>query len=160
MWKRPILNADHAKPTAEALQSLLPTLVDTGLSAKQAHWNVFGQQFLSVHEKLDEVVASARNFGDLVAERIVKLGFAADGRRGVVAEGSKLPQMSSTFEDVPSTLKSVCDCIATLLEEVRSTLEAVEKHDPPTEDLCIEILREFEEHQWMLQAMEGVSPAN
>lgn len=160
MWKRPILDREHAEPTAAALQKVLPTLIDLGLTAKQAHWNVFGEQFLSVHEKLDEVVATARSFGDVVAERIVKLGFPADGRRTTVAEQSQLDLASDQFEDVPATLATVCDQIAIVLAMVRTARAEVEDHDPPTEDLCIEILRELEEHSWMLQAMEGKSPAN
>lgn len=158
MWKRPLLDPQKAQPVAAALQELLPSMIDMGLVAKQAHWNVFGQQFLSVHEKMDEVVDSSRNFGDLIAERIVKLGFAADGRRSVVATKSCLAEASSGFADVSQTLETVCDRLQALLEQVRSTVDVVQEYDPPTEDLCIEILREFEEHQWMLQAMEGVSP--
>lgn len=38
------------------LQSQLVELIDLGLQAKQAHWNVVGPPFRSVHHELDEMV--------------------------------------------------------------------------------------------------------
>ena len=160
MWPRPILPPETAKKVCDELQGLLFDLVDLGLVGKQAHWNCFGDDFLAVHEKLDEVVASARNFGDLVAERIVKLGVAAEGRSQVVAEKSDLSEFPAGFHDTHATLKAFNDRLDTVVKKVRLTAAAVEEHDPATEDLCIEVARELETHFWMLQAMEGQDPSN
>lgn len=37
-----------------ALQATLPDLLDLSLVAKQAHWNLHGPRFRSVHVQLDE----------------------------------------------------------------------------------------------------------
>ena len=159
MWSRPILPREEAQPVAESLQLLLTTLIDLSLVAKQAHWNLFGDDFLATHEKLDEVVASARNFGDLVAERIVKLGFPADGRVDTVAARTPLPAMPDGFETVRTMLTETCDRLKIVIDATRECRAAVADLDPMTEDLTIEIAREIETHFWMLQAMEGRSPA-
>ena len=159
MWKRPILPREQAQPVAESLQTLLVALIDLGLVAKQAHWNIFGPDFLATHEKLDELNASARTFSDLVAERIVKLGFPADGRVGRVASETTLAAMPRGFQTVQEGLTLVCDRLKIAVDAVRTCRAAVADADPSTEDLAIEISRELETHFWMLQAMEGVSPA-
>ena len=80
-----------AMPGAEAeiaksyLQETLIDLIDLGLQAKQAHWNVVGPRFRSVHLQLDDLVAFTRDFSDTVAERIVTLGDAADGSASAIA---------------------------------------------------------------------------
>ncbi|MFC8720417.1 Dps family protein, partial [Kitasatospora sp. NPDC057198] len=67
--------ADHDRDTAgEALQGALVDLVDLSLIGKQAHWNLYGPRFRSVHLQLDEVVATARDFADQVAERASAIG--------------------------------------------------------------------------------------
>jgi starvation-inducible DNA-binding protein len=52
------------------------------------HWNVVGPRFRSVHLHLDNVVTTARQYSDTVAERAAALGVNPDGRAaGVAAAG-------------------------------------------------------------------------
>lgn len=64
----------------DALQSTLVDLVGLSLIGKQAHWNLVGPRFRSIHLQLDEVVTAAREFSDTVAERAAALGLPPDGR--------------------------------------------------------------------------------
>ncbi len=149
------LSKEHAKATADALQPVLVSLIGLALEAKQAHWNVFGTQFLSVHEKLDEVVASARSGADTVAERMAQLGVSPDGRAKVVAAEAPQPGYPDGFQNVPTTLKQMCDILLAVSQRLRESIEAVGDVDPLTEDQLIAIGQEIEEHLWMLQAMEA-----
>ena len=54
----------------------------SSLVAKQVHWNVVGPRFRSVHLQLDEVVDTARQHADTVAERASAIGVSPDGRAG------------------------------------------------------------------------------
>ncbi|MFJ7909153.1 hypothetical protein [Kitasatospora sp. NPDC096204] len=55
--------SDGAREVAgSALQATLVDLLDLALVAKQAHWNLYGPRFGSVHVQLDEVAAIAQNF--------------------------------------------------------------------------------------------------
>lgn len=148
------LSEDAAKTTANALQPALVCLVDLALKAKQAHWNVFGTQFLSVHEKLDDVVESARKGSDTLAERMVQIGFPADARASTVAAGGVEPDLPESFQNVPSTLKQMSDVLLAVSHRLRESIETVGDVDPLTEDQLIAIGQEIEEHLWMLQAME------
>jgi starvation-inducible DNA-binding protein len=158
MWKRQILDAKATKTVTAALQGVLVDLVNLSLIGKQAHWNVFGREFLSVHVKLDEVVAAARTAADEVAERMDQLGVAPDGRVKTVAETSRLPAYPEKFVDVAGTLGHVCDTLYATIKNVREARAQVADPDPITEDLLISILHPLEMQLWMLQATEGQDP--
>src|SRR5262249_52785045 len=80
---------------ASALDGTLADLLDLALLAKQAHWNLVGQRFRSIHLLLDELAGVAREGADRVAERAVTLGHSADGRAATVALLSSLPQIEA-----------------------------------------------------------------
>ncbi|MEM1013250.1 MAG: DNA starvation/stationary phase protection protein [Planctomycetota bacterium] len=150
------LSEEHAKTVGSCLQMMLPKLTDLGLAAKQLHWNVVGAEFLSVHEKLDEVVDTARNGADTVAERMVQLGQPADGRANKVVEDGKLSESLPTgFVSVPDGLTLICDRLIDAVKTNRRAIEGVGELDPLTEDHLIAIGQELEEQLWMLQAMEA-----
>ena len=69
----PLSDADRDAVGA-VLQAALVDLVDLSLIGKQAHWNVIGKNFRSIHLQLDELVTLARTAADQVAERAAALG--------------------------------------------------------------------------------------
>ena len=149
------LSDPNAEAVANALQPVLVSLISLSLEAKQAHWTVYGTQFLSVHEKLDDVVKSARDGSDVLAERMAQLGHAPDGRISTVQATSPVqPYPDGDFHNVPETLTLMCDRVHTVSQTIRTAIEAVGEIDPPTEDYLNAIAQEVEEHLWMLQAME------
>jgi starvation-inducible DNA-binding protein len=50
-----VLAKDAKQKSAAELQTVLVDLIDLGLQGKQAHWNVVGPQFRTLHLELDEV---------------------------------------------------------------------------------------------------------
>ncbi len=56
------------------LNQQLADALDLGLQAKQAHWNVKGPNFLSLHELFDKVATELDELTDELAERAVELG--------------------------------------------------------------------------------------
>ncbi|QDT15706.1 Dps family protein [Alienimonas californiensis] len=153
-WKRNILPEEDAKVVCSALQDVLVALIDLGLQGKQAHWNLYGPDFQSLHEKLDAIVETARMSSDEVAERMNQLGIAPDGRRNAVAESSPLENYPAGFQPVPEALNLVGDRLHTAVETVRTARKTVADPDPMTEDLLIAISQQLEEHLWMIQAQE------
>ncbi len=83
--KSPLSEADK-EITGNALQATLVDLVDLSLIAKQAHWNVVGSNFRSAHLQLDELVATARQYVDEVAERANAIGISPNGKAKTVVE--------------------------------------------------------------------------
>src|SRR5699024_6598307 len=145
---------DSTPEVREALQSTLVDLIDLSLVAKQAHWNLYGPHFRSVHLHLDDIVALARSSSDDVAERLVAIGTPVDGRADEVAKTSKV----SAIEAGPLGDDKVIAFVAAELQEIsnriRAQLPPIEKPDPLTHDLLVAIATEVEKEAWMFRAQQ------
>src|ERR1700733_6442436 len=75
------------------LQRVLVDLIELHLQGKQAHWNLVGTNFRDLHLQLDEIVDSAREAADTIAERIRALNAVPDGRSDTVTAFTTLPAM-------------------------------------------------------------------
>jgi starvation-inducible DNA-binding protein len=152
--KRSIVSDATRDKTAAILQACLADLVDLSLQGKQAHWNLLGNRFRSVHLQLDEIIDSARLSGDEVAERIVTLGAAADGRAQQIASTTRLAEFPGGLLSVDDTISHFSDRLATTIGGIREAITAVGDLDPVSEDLLIGISGGLEKHLWMMQAQE------
>lgn len=146
------LSPEAQKTTGDALQSALIDLIDLSLLAKQAHWNVVGPLFKSVHEQLDEVVATARNYSDEVAERSTAIGVNPDGSAAAVAADTPLAKLEVDWLSTDDVVAAIVDALDTLSERFRERVSATEDADPVSQDLLIEITEAIEQHRWMFQA--------
>ncbi|MEV4435980.1 DNA starvation/stationary phase protection protein [Streptomyces sp. NPDC049555] len=136
----------------DALQGALVDLVDLSLVAKQVHWNVVGPRFRSVHLQLDEVVASARQHMDTVAERASALGISPDGRAETVAKTSGIDPVGGGWTKDNEVVRIMIAALGTVIARMRERIEATEKPDPVTQDLLIGLTGDLEKHHWMFQA--------
>lgn len=152
MATRSLLSPDDTKITGEALQASLVELIGLALLAKQSHWNVVGPLFKTVHEHLDEVVDTARQYSDEVAERAVAIGVNPDGNAGTVAAESPLPSLAPGWVSTQDTVAAVLDALDTISARLRERVVAVEEADPITQDLLIEVTDAIEQHRWMFSA--------
>ena len=144
---------DARKTTVEELQAALVELIDLTLAAKQAHWNVVGTHFRSVHLQLDELVAAAREHTDVIAERAVAVGGNVDGTpETVVAErtGGQVP--TGTLKD-DDAVRMIIGRLEASIGRIRDAMRAVEEADPTSQDLLNSALHDLEQQSWMFQAM-------
>lgn len=153
-FKRHVLSEDKAKPAAEELQKNLIALIDLSLTLKQAHWNVVGKNFRSLHLQLDEIILTTRDASDEVAERIVMIGFSPDGRSGTVAKETPLKSYDTGFVNVDGTIQAVADALQTTIGELREGIEKLDDLDLVSQDMLIAISSALEKHLWMIQAQE------
>ncbi|MEU0795691.1 DNA starvation/stationary phase protection protein [Amycolatopsis sp. NPDC005961] len=152
--KSPLSEADK-EITGNALQATLVDLVDLSLIAKQAHWNVVGSNFRSAHLQLDELVATARQYVDEVAERANAIGISPNGKAKTVVESSGVPEYPDNWQSVESTVAAIVDILSALIERLRARIDETDKSDLVTQDLLIEITRALEEAHWMWQAQQA-----
>ena len=73
------LPEESRRKMIELLNQHLADVLDLGLQAKQAHWNVKGPSFIALHELFDKVADELEDFTDDIAERAVQLGGVALG---------------------------------------------------------------------------------
>jgi starvation-inducible DNA-binding protein len=142
------------EPTAKALQASLVELLDLELVTKQAHWNVNGALFYSLHRLLDDFVADYRTYADLVAERELAVGKTADGRPQTVSSTANLP----TFPPGYLSDGQVIDTLSLRLNEVaqrlRTRIQQLDEVDLVSQDILIEVERGIAEHLWMLREFQ------
>ncbi|MCE6996828.1 DNA starvation/stationary phase protection protein [Saccharothrix sp. S26] len=150
----PLSDADKASVGA-VLQATLVDLVDLSLVAKQAHWNVVGKNFRSVHLQLDELVTTARTYTDEVAERAAALGISPDGKAKTVAAGSGVPDFPSGWLKEDEVVTAVVTALAELIGRLRARIDETDKSDLVTQDLLIEITKNLEQAHWMWQAQQA-----
>lgn len=137
------------------LQERLADSIDLMMQAKQAHWNVKGPNFIALHGLFDKVFTDTVNYMDLIAERIVQLGGAAEGTIRVAAGRSCMPEY-------PLGITSASKHIAELAHEIAFFSELIRKgvalcaqlEDPDTADILTEISRHADGNLWFVEAHE------
>ncbi|MFE0177408.1 Dps family protein [Streptomyces sp. NPDC059002] len=149
--KSPLSDAD-LKTVSDALQGALVDLVDLSLVAKQIHWNVVGPRFRSVHLQLDEVVDTARQHSDTVAERASTLGVSPDGRAATVAQSSGIGKVAEGWVKDADAVGTLVDALGAVITRMRERVEATGDADPVSQDIFIGITADLEKHHWMFQA--------
>jgi len=147
----PLPEADK-KSTGAVLQATLVDLIDLSLIAKQAHWNVVGKNFRSVHLQLDELVAIARQYVDEVAERANTIGVSPNGKARTVVESSGLPSYPDGWLSDERTIGAIVETLEAMIKKLRKGIDETDKSDLVTQDLLIEITRAVEKAHWMWQA--------
>ncbi|MEU7525332.1 DNA starvation/stationary phase protection protein [Saccharothrix sp. NPDC042600] len=158
MSKSPItspLSESDKKSVGAVLQATLVDLIDLSLVAKQAHWNVVGKNFRSVHLQLDELVTTARTYTDEVAERAAALGISPNGKAKTVASESGVPEFPDNWLKEDQVVAAVVSALAKLIERLRARIDETDKSDLVTQDLLIEITKQLEQAHWMWQAQQA-----
>jgi starvation-inducible DNA-binding protein len=143
---------DAARTVIVDLQATLAELIDLALVGKQAHWNVVGPNFRSIHLQLDEIVDAARLSADRIAERIATLGAAPEGRAAAVAAASRLPEFPSGEVHVEETVKRITEAIDTMTKRTKERMLRMGESDPVSQDALIEASDQLEKQAWMLRA--------
>ncbi|GAA3536991.1 MULTISPECIES: Dps family protein [Streptomyces] len=136
----------------DALQGTLVDLLGLSLIGKQAHWNIVGPRFRSIHLQLDEVVSTARSYADTVAERSSALGLPPDGRPETIAAAYTLPGPKEGWIRDTEVVQLVVDTLGSAIERLRERITATAEPDPVTQDLLIGITSELEKQRWMFDA--------
>lgn len=142
------------RATGEALQETLVDLLALSLVGKQAHWNIVGPRFRSLHLQLDEVVSTARTYADTVAERAAALGVSPDGRPETVAARLDLPAVKGGWIQDTEVVRLVVEALETVITRLRANIDVTEKSDLVTQDLLIALTADLEKQRWMFQAEE------
>ena len=135
---------------AAAIEASLCDLINLSLLAKQAHWNVHGPGFRSLHLLLDEVADLARSSGDEVAERAITLGHHPDGRATTVAARSSSDLLPGAIADV-DVIDAFDRILGTTIAGLRRAREAA-SDDPVTQDLLTGIEAGLHKQAWMIRA--------
>lgn len=146
------LSEGDRKVVGDALQGALVDLVDLSLVAKQVHWNVVGPRFRSVHLQLDEVVDTARQHSDTVAERASAVGVNPDGRSRTLAKTTAIDSVPDGWIKDVDAVRVLVDALRVVIDRMRERIAATDEPDPISQDILITVTADLEKHAWMFQA--------
>lgn len=147
------LSAEQRTSLAQLLNERLADLIDLGLQAKQAHWNVKGPTFIALHELFDSVAEKIEEFVDDVAERVVALGGIAEGTIGIVGKRTKLAAYPPNITSGRDHVEALSTALATFGKAVRADIDrATELGDADTADLFTGISRDIDKKLWFVEA--------
>ncbi|MBV7363300.1 DNA starvation/stationary phase protection protein [Actinomycetaceae bacterium TAE3-ERU4] len=135
----------------EALQQSLVDLIQLSLQAKQAHWNIQGEGFQSLHEFLDGVVDQSRIALDEFAERLAAIGFVSDGRAETVTKTTTLKELPGGAIPVDQGYKLIEAALTQTANTMKEHISAVDDADPLSSDLLISTARDLEKSAWMMR---------
>lgn len=138
---------------AKLLNACLTDAIDLKLQAKQAHWNVKGPAFISLHELFDRLGAEIDGFVDEMAERITSLGGVAEGTIRAVAGRTRLDPYPLEISDGQDHLEALAGALARFGAAVRKAIEeSGEIGDADTSDLLTGVSRGIDKSLWLVEA--------
>ncbi len=135
----------------ENLTKLLATSYVLYAKAQNYHWNVRGQNFISVHKFLEEIYSSKPEIIDEIAERIAQLGQKVSGtlktytEMSLISEGNKDLTMIEMMKDLVDSYKTVINFINKIIPEYQN--------DITTNDLLTRITVGYEKEKWLIESM-------
>lgn len=138
---------------ARLLNQRLADMIDLFNQTKHAHWNVKGPEFMQLHELFDDVAERVEEGCDLLAERVVTLGVAAEGTTRQSAAASTIGEYDLAAVDGLDHVRALAGQVAKLAASIRGAIQqSAELGDPTTADLFTEISRSLDKDLWFLEA--------
>ena len=147
----PTLRHPEREAIGAELQSVLVELLDLSLLGKQAHWNLFGPNFRSLHLQLDELVDAWREAADEVAERAIALGHPPDGRSQTVAERTELDPLPAGPIADHDVVTAFTERLTDAIGRIRTRMDRLEDVDAVTADLLHGLVMGLEKQLWMIR---------
>jgi starvation-inducible DNA-binding protein len=137
----------------ELLNARLADCKDLQTQVKQAHWNVKGPNFISLHLLFDKINDDVENYVDEIAERAVQLGGVAEGTARMVAKRSSLGEYPASAVDGRSHVEALSSALAAFGKSARKAIgEANDLGDLDTADLFTEVSRGIDKWLWFVEA--------
>ena len=134
------------------LQKVLVDLIELHLQGKQAHWNLVGTNFRDLHLQLDEIVDTAREASDTIAERMRALNAVPDGRSDTVTASTTLPAIPPAELSTTEAVDLITTRIYAAVDTARIVHDDVDTADPSSADLLHDIINDLEKAAWMLKS--------
>jgi starvation-inducible DNA-binding protein len=141
---------------AAILNTHLATLADLKSHCQQAHWNVRGGMFYSLHKLFEELYGLVDAHIDDVAERITALGGTASGTVRMAAAATKLKEFPKKPKSDSGAIIALAGSFAQTAKAVRKSVDDTDKlGDAGTADLLTAVSRDLDKGLWLLEAHEA-----
>lgn len=154
MYKtRNSLPEEQRAKLVELLNRRLADSIDLMLQAKEAHWNVKGPQFITLHDLFGQIAHGVEGYVDLLAERVMQLGGNAQGTAYTVTRRTSLARYPLEIADGNGHTEALAMVLASFGNHVRYAIgQATELRDADSADLFTEISRGTDSWLWLVEA--------
>lgn len=147
------LPKDSRRQMAEMLNARLADTIDLYTHAKQAHWNVRGARFLSLHELFDTVSKMAVEHADEIAERAAQLGSEVYGTLRVAAKTTSLREYPHAIAEGDAHIPALANSLAAYGKNVREAIaKGQQAEDFDTADMFTDISRAVDKMLWFVES--------
>ena len=147
------LPEDTRKKVAAILNQMLADLTDLYSQTKQAHWNVRGRHFYSLHKLFDELAETVEGHIDPLAERIVALGGVASGTVRQAAARSSLSEFPTERADELGYVSALVERFAQSGTAARKGIDdTAALRDADTADMLTGLSQDLDKSLWLLEA--------
>jgi len=137
----------------ELLNARLADCKDLQTQVKQAHWNVKGPNFISLHLLFDKINDDVEDDVDQIAERAVQLGGVAEGTARMVAKRSSLAEYPASAVDGRGHVEALSSALAAFAKAARQAIDqADDLGDLDTAELFTEVSRGIDRWLWFVEA--------
>src|SRR6185312_10176359 len=117
------LSANAKKASIVLLNARLADSIDLALLTKQAHWNIKGPNFISLHEMIDGFRSELDTHVDTMAERVVQLGGTALGTTQAVAKATSLAPYPTDISHQKDHLAALIERYAKVANVARAAID-------------------------------------
>ena len=154
------LDKQSREKSVSLLSDFLVLALDLRLQVKQAHWNVRGPNFISLHELFDRLAGELDANIDLLAERLTALGGRALGSAARIAKKSDLDRLPGKTTWGPDLLELLADRFAAVTDCAGLAIYRAQKFDDEvTADLFIKTAGDLDKALWLLEATLEPAPS-
>ncbi len=143
------LDRKQSEALAIELNSLLANYQLYYQNTRGLHWNIKGKHFFELHVKFEEIYTDAQEKVDLIAERILTLGFTPMHtfsdylKHATIKEGKNIHDAKEAVQLIVSSLQT----IIILERAILKTAAAL--HDEGTTTLLTDFITQQEKEIWM-----------
>ena len=138
--------------SSDLLQASLYELIDQYHALQQMHWNTRGQHFISIHELTQEFYTELAGQIDIVAERKLALGKAADGNPERVSKQSDLTPYSKDYTKDYKSVSFLIDRYTTMSNRLGERIKNTPENDLVTQDVFIGLRSTIDHHLFLLRS--------
>lgn len=147
------LKPEARETVVKILNQSLADLSDLYSQTKQAHWNIRGPLFISLHKLFDDLAETVEKHIDPVAERVTSLGGTALGTVRQAAANSALEEFPTENRAETAYLSALIDRFSQCANDVRAAIDGTgDAGDALSSDLLTQIGRDLDQALWFLEA--------
>ena len=147
------VNDNAKKVSIQVLQANLTDAIDLYNSTRQAHWNVKGPSFHSLHELFETFYTTLAEDIDILAERLVQLGGTAMGTSQSVVSGTRIKAYPTDVRQGDQHVVELLERYGALAATVRAGIDQTdESGDSDTADILTGVSKNLDKAVWMLEA--------